>query len=336
MESRNGYTPHMLLQMQRREMAYAGHEVINFNIERGLFNIQTTPRQPNKGRNIQTVDIKGYAACCLVGSPVAGEKPPPNPPWLPKSEQLKCGLFVFIFKCLCYRQSPSSSSPKSESSISIFDLEWTLTSPEAICILGSGTSASSVAAVSGTKRAVDSVAQEVVAAASVVVGWLPIRAYRMKSLANQAKILTSEEDETCEDDKFKDTSKKKVYNGSSKNKTVAMEKGHLGFVKVNMDGLPIGRKVDLNAHTCYETLSQALKDMFFNPTTCITSIRSSGESEQARKASKLLNGSSEFVLTYEDKEGGWMLIGNVPWEMFLNTVKRLRIMKTSEANGVGT
>ncbi|XP_057962124.1 uncharacterized protein LOC131153693 [Malania oleifera] len=64
MESGNGYTPHMLLQMQRREMAYAGHEVINFNIERGLFSIQTAPRPPNKGRNIQTVDIKGRRCTC--------------------------------------------------------------------------------------------------------------------------------------------------------------------------------------------------------------------------------------------------------------------------------
>jgi auxin-responsive protein IAA len=27
----------------------------------------------------------------------------------------------------------------------------------------------------------------------------------------------------------------------------------------------------------------------------------------------LLNG-SEFVLTYEDKDGDWMLVGDVPWE----------------------
>lgn len=29
---------------------------------------------------------------------------------------------------------------------------------------------------------------------------------------------------------------------------------------------------------------------------------------------RLLSGSSEFVLTYEDKEGDWMLVGDVPWE----------------------
>lgn len=29
---------------------------------------------------------------------------------------------------------------------------------------------------------------------------------------------------------------------------------------------------------------------------------------------RLLDGSSDFVLTYEDKEGDWMLVGDVPWE----------------------
>lgn len=33
----------------------------------------------------------------------------------------------------------------------------------------------------------------------------------------------------------------------------------------------------------------------------------------ARRPSKLLDGSSEFALTYEDREGDWMLVGDVPW-----------------------
>lgn len=33
----------------------------------------------------------------------------------------------------------------------------------------------------------------------------------------------------------------------------------------------------------------------------------------ASKPTKLLDGSSEFVLTYEDREGDWMLVGDVPW-----------------------
>ncbi|MEX7539439.1 hypothetical protein SGI37_20695, partial [Providencia rettgeri] len=52
------------------------------------------------------------------------------------------------------------------------------------------------------------------------------------------------------------------------------------------------------------------------------------------KLMDLTNG-VEYVPTYEDKDGDWMLVGDVPWGMFLNTVKRLRIMRTSEANGLG-
>ncbi|TQE08411.1 hypothetical protein C1H46_006039 [Malus baccata] len=145
-----------------------------------------------------------------------------------------------------------------------------------------------------------------------VVGWPPISAARMNSLVNQAKTARAEDDKAV-GDKSKDTSKKKINMGS---KTTAKEKGHLGFVKVNMDGIPIGRKVDLNAHSCYETLAQTLEEMFISPTTII-----GGDMEQAKKPSKLLDESSEFVLTYEDKEGDWMLVGDVPWGYAATTTK---------------
>ena len=94
------------------------------------------------------------------------------------------------------------------------------------------------------------------------MGWPPIRAYRMNSLVNQAKVPRAEDDKGIgEKDKPKDASKKKLYNGN-KISSAVNEKGNLGFVKVNMDGVPIGRKVDLNAHSCYESLAQALEDMF--------------------------------------------------------------------------
>ncbi|KAJ6903725.1 hypothetical protein NC651_021032 [Populus alba x Populus x berolinensis] len=195
-------------------------------------------------------------------------------------------------------------------------------------------SACVVGAVSGTKRAADSVSHEggSPTAGSQVVGWPPIRAYRMNSLVNQAKAARAEEDKGIgEKDISKDNLKKKICNGN-KTSAPSNEKGHLGFVKVNMDGIPIGRKVDLNAHACYETLAQALEEMFFRSATTINSI--GGEKRQVTKPSKLLDGLSEFVLTYEDKEGDWMLVGDVPWGMFLNSVKRLRIMRTSEANGL--
>ena len=43
------------------------------------------------------------------------------------------------------------------------------------------------------------------------------------------------------------------------------------------------------------------------------SFGSGGEKESSRQPPKLLDESSEFVLTYEDKEGDWMLVGDVPW-----------------------
>ncbi|KAG8480992.1 hypothetical protein CXB51_025696 [Gossypium anomalum] len=212
--------------------------------------------------------------------------------------------------------------------------------------------------VSGTKRAAESVSHEGgsptgVSGSSQVVGWPPIRAYRMNSLVNQAKSQRADEGDSGigEKDKPKDALKKKLnYNGNKISSTTTVnEKGHLGFVKVNMDGIPIGRKVDLNAHSCYQSLAQALEDMFLRSTNSVgnssllvfysfsalcgdvNAIKPplffiGAEKEQLTKAPKLLDGSSEF--------GDWMLVGDVPWRMFVSSVRRLRIMRTSEANGL--
>ncbi|XP_052208460.1 auxin-responsive protein IAA13-like isoform X2 [Diospyros lotus] len=166
-----------------------------------------------------------------------------------------------------------------------------------------------------------------------VVGWPPIGAYRMNSLVNQAKTPSAEEDKLVGGKETSWDSLKKFNHGSNDQDTADKEiKCRLGFVKVNIDGLAIGRKVDLNAHSCYMTLAQALEEMFFGSPRAMSSL--CVEKEQARNHSKLLDGSSKFVLTYEDKEGDWMLVGDVPWGMFLSTVRRLRIMKISESSGV--
>ncbi|KAH7429061.1 hypothetical protein KP509_09G028900 [Ceratopteris richardii] len=98
------------------------------------------------------------------------------------------------------------------------------------------------------------------------------------------------------------------------------------FVKVNMDGMTVGRKVDLHAHESYEGLLQALEEMFQPP---------NGGREGDLKHF-LLASEPEFVLTYEDQDGDWMLVGDVPWSMFTSTVKRLRITRGLEANGTAT
>ncbi|KAK1593034.1 hypothetical protein Q3G72_034811 [Acer saccharum] len=213
-----------------------------------------------------------------------------------------------------------------------------LTAKDFPCVVNNNRSPPINASVSGTKRsAVDSVPHDTGSPPppSQVVGWPPVGTHRKSSFVNQAKAPRSEEDKVgSEKDKSKDASKKKICNGNKSSHVIFNEKGHIGFVKVNMDGIPIGRKVDLNAHACYQTLAQTLEDMFFGTPKSINPVGSGGEKDPATNPSKLLDGSSEFVLTYEDKEGDWMLVGDVPWRMFLSSVKRLRIMRTSEANGL--
>uniref|UniRef100_A0A8R7V669 Auxin-responsive protein n=1 Tax=Triticum urartu TaxID=4572 RepID=A0A8R7V669_TRIUA len=47
-----------------------------------------------------------------------------------------------------------------------------------------------------------------------------------------------------------------------------------------------------------------------------------------------LKSGTELVLTYEDKDGDWMLVGDVPWRMFTDSCRRMRIMKGSDAVGL--
>ncbi|KAI4372578.1 hypothetical protein MLD38_010791 [Melastoma candidum] len=91
------------------------------------------------------------------------------------------------------------------------------------------------------------------------------------------------------------------------------ESGCGALVKVSMDGAPYLRKIDLETYKGYSDLLDDLQDMF--------KFKVGEYSERDG-----YNG-SEFVPTYEDKDGDWMLVGDVPWNMFMGSCKRLRIMK---------
>ncbi|CAK9172820.1 unnamed protein product [Ilex paraguariensis] len=154
----------------------------------------------------------------------------------------------------------------------------------------SSSSSSSVtkanASSAGTKRTADSFSPPR-NGSSQVVGWPPIRAYRMNSLVNQAKSPNFEEfNSTADKNKCQNIVVEKTNNVSNTNNDDAEGRGHPKtslFVKVNMDGIPIGRKVDLNAHSCYETLAQTLHDMFCKPTTSVGSRRSNVEEHDIMK-----------------------------------------------------
>ncbi|XP_052176001.1 auxin-induced protein AUX22-like [Diospyros lotus] len=80
------------------------------------------------------------------------------------------------------------------------------------------------------------------------------------------------------------------------------------YVKVSMDGAPFLRKIDLSCHKGYGDLAGALEKLF----ACA---------------------GDEYLPIYEDKDGDWMLVGDVPWEMFAESCKRLRMKKGEEEKG---
>ncbi|OIV90722.1 hypothetical protein TanjilG_15108 [Lupinus angustifolius] len=137
-----------------------------------------------------------------------------------------------------------------------------------------------------------------------VVGWPPVRSYRKNLMAQ--KVNTED--------------------GTEKTSSGA-------FVKVSMDGAPYLRKVDLTVYKCYQELADALAKMFSSFTMGDYGTQGMIDFMNESKLMDLLN-SSEYVPTYEDKDGDWMLVGDVPWEMFVGSCKRLRIMKGSEAIGL--
>ncbi|XP_013595527.1 auxin-responsive protein IAA28 isoform X1 [Brassica napus] len=119
--------------------------------------------------------------------------------------------------------------------------------------------------------------------AAPVVGWPPVRSSR-RYLTSQIK----EEMKKIESDEEREL-----------------------YVKINMEGVPIGRKVNLSAYNNYQQLSHAVDQLF-------------------KKDSSDLN--RQYTLVYEDTEGDKVLVGDVPWEMFVSTVKRLHVLKTSHVS----
>ncbi|PHT30044.1 Auxin-responsive protein IAA1 [Capsicum baccatum] len=97
------------------------------------------------------------------------------------------------------------------------------------------------------------------------------------------------------------------------------------YLKVAVDGVPYLRKVDLEMFTSYDQLLSARTDLF---TIC-------NFLKERKLMDPTING-VEYLPTYEDNDGDWMLLGDVPWKMFVESCKRLRLMKSLKATGFGT
>ncbi|KAL3646039.1 hypothetical protein CASFOL_011219 [Castilleja foliolosa] len=80
------------------------------------------------------------------------------------------------------------------------------------------------------------------------------------------------------------------------------------YVKVKMEGVPIGRKIDLRLFNSYRALTNTLIDMF---------AKYNGNDNQHE----------EYTILYQDREGDWMLAGDVDWETFVESVQRMEIQR---------
>ncbi|KAK1367816.1 Auxin-responsive protein [Heracleum sosnowskyi] len=146
-----------------------------------------------------------------------------------------------------------------------------------------------------------------------IVGWPPVRSSRRNLWSSN----------TCS----------KLETETSKNVGKKAEKSEIIedslFVKIKMDGVPIGRKVDLKSFTDYDNLSSAVDELFRGLLAAQGEISNSEKEkmEKTKTITGLLDGKGDYTLVYEDSEGDRMLVGDVPWHMFISSAKRLRVLK---------
>ncbi|KAM0863261.1 hypothetical protein ACQ4PT_044706 [Festuca glaucescens] len=166
-------------------------------------------------------------------------------------------------------------------------------------------------------------------AAAPVVGWPPVRSFR-RNLAGSKPSSSKEDGRGTKDDATPKAAAAGDERAGRKGLFVKINMdgvpiGRKGlFVKINMDGVPIGRKVELKEHGSYADLSAAVDNLF-------RGLLAAQRDLAATADGKLLAISGgEYTLVYEDDEGDRMLVGDVPWKMFIATAKRLRVLKSSD------
>ncbi|KAH8482434.1 hypothetical protein H0E87_029760 [Populus deltoides] len=156
------------------------------------------------------------------------------------------------------------------------------------------------------------------AALAPVVGWPPIRSFRKNLAGSSTPKLVSE-------------SRNKPPKEGSSLKPDSFRNDL--FVKINMEGVPIGRKINLNAYDSYEKLSVAIDELFRGLLAArreTADPRNDKKVKEANANAGSVSGSGEYTLVYEDNEGDRILVGDVPWHMFVSTAKRLRVLKSTE------
>lgn len=146
-----------------------------------------------------------------------------------------------------------------------------------------------------------------------IVGWPPIKSWRKKLIQNPHRIILNNNQMGCGRMIINGRRSRNnnhgtvIRNNNSNNSSI--------YVKVKMEGVAIGRKINLMLFNSYQSLLTTLLNMF----------------SRYRENDKDKGGAccSSYILSYLDKEGDWLLAGDVPWQIFIGTVQRIEITKQS-------
>nr|AAD14520.1 putative auxin-induced protein [Arabidopsis thaliana] len=126
--------------------------------------------------------------------------------------------------------------------------------------------------------------------------------------------------------KSEDTGHQRLAQGYYNNE--GESRGKYAYVKVNLDGLVVGRKVCLVDQGAYATLALQLNDMFGKPCSDpqASSYKYVSEGMQTVSGLRLFQTESEFSLVYRDREGIWRNVGDVPWNSYIFSIQKLSIL----------
>ncbi|TKY74738.1 Auxin-responsive protein IAA29 [Spatholobus suberectus] len=123
-----------------------------------------------------------------------------------------------------------------------------------------------------------------------LVGWPPVKSWRRKELHQQHPARGQIRNERIQANENQSRGSNTLY------------------VKVNMEGVAIGRKINLRLFNSYQTLTNTLISMF-------------------AKDQKLEEAEESYTLTFQNEQGDWQLVEHIPWQSFVGTVRRLVILR---------
>ncbi|MBA0594288.1 auxin-responsive protein IAA29 [Gossypium raimondii] len=136
----------------------------------------------------------------------------------------------------------------------------------------------------------------------------------------KATFSTTDENDAEEDDQvvgwppiktwrnkiFQQQQQPRVGRAENNRRVAENENGRSIYVKVKMEGVAITRKIDIKLYQSYQSLTNSLITMFAKDKKC---------------------DEDDYILTYQDKEGDWLIAGDIPWQNFVRSVQRMEIVR---------